>query len=78
MHSHTRRQAEEEKRREYEMLVKHEFSAKTDARKEKEQEFHRMCTICGTQEEDQTAALCAAFFFARRSSPAIKVFKYKL
>jgi hypothetical protein len=31
MNSHTKRQAEEEKRRENEMLVKHEFSAKTDA-----------------------------------------------
>lgn len=37
-------------RRESEMLVKHEFSAKTDARwseRERAKELYRMCTICG-------------------------------
>lgn len=54
-----------------ESLPKHEFSAKTDAREE-EEEGHRMCTICGTEDgakKKQNAALCVD------SSTAIKEFQ---
>jgi hypothetical protein len=55
------------------MLVKHEFSAKTDARaKKKNKNLSHVHDMWRGKKKERTAALCAAFFSARRSSPAIK------
>jgi hypothetical protein len=71
--------AEEEKRRENEMLVKHEFSAKTDARaKKKNKNLSHVHDMWRGKKKERTAALCAAFFLQDALHQQLKLFKHKL